>query len=447
MKKSLTVIGGGISGLSLAAFAHPHFSLQLLESSSKIGGIIQNSNEDGSVRDHAANGWLSGEESVEELLSLLQIQDQVITANTDEGTRWIVKNGRLFALNPKLLLSSLLSPLARLRLCAEPFIKAQSEQIEESLAEFGTRRLGKGSLDQLFTPFAAGIFACRPEELSVPAAFPRLWSMEQKHGSLLKAGLARDKSKPAPVLTTLRGGTSKLCESIASFLGDRVQLNTSALSVRKKGTRWIVETEQEEIISDYLAITCPAQAQARLFSQSFPAISDLMNSIPYSSAVVVIMEFNSDDFEATPFGFGALMNRQEQESGILGTLFTSKIFPSHQQKGRLSTRTIIGGSIRPEEIHKDSQDLAAMVIEHHRRLFGFRGDAPLHYDVIKHPMAIPRYQKGHLHIQQEIRAFHQHHPTLRLSGNHLFGVAVKDCIRQSKESVSDFISHQENHHA
>lgn len=441
MKKTCTIIGGGISGLSLAAFANEHFDIKLLEACDKTGGLIQNSSLDGKIRDHAANGWLSNEPAFDELIDLLNVKDLLITANQEKGktTRWVIKNNKLYALSPKMLFSGLLPFSSKLRVLGEPFISAQDPQVEESLSEFGTRRFGSGVIPELFAPFAAGIFACRPEELSVPAAFPRLWKMEQQYGSLIKAGLQAPKPEKKTILTTLKGGTSQICEIITEHLADKILLNTPALSVKRHKDLWVVSTENQEILSDYLAITCPASIQGKLLHNSFPKISNLVSKISYSSVVVVLAEFPADAFPNPPVGFGALMNQEGQKSGILGTLFTSCIFPSHQKDGSIATRTILGGSILPDMIQKDHQRLQALVLNHHEKLFGRLQAEPSYLEVVKHSQAIPRYEKGHFDIQNEITQFHRQNPTIRLSGNSLFGVAVKDCVRQSKASVQDFL--------
>ena len=442
MRKQCIVIGAGISGLSLAAFANEHFDVTVLEASDKTGGLIQNSSEEGKIRDHAANGWLSNEPAFDELISLLNIEDRLLTATQERGktTRWIIKNGQLYALSPRLFFSGLLPLSSRIRLLGEPFISRQDKQAEETLAEFGARRFGKGVIPELLAPFAAGIFACRPEELSVSAAFPRLWKLEQQYGSLIRAGLQAPKPEKKTILTTMKKGTSELCQIIADRLGERIHLSAPALSIRKDQARWVVSTNKKEFYSDYLAITCPAPAQRILLQNSFPAISALLQNISYSSVAVVLAEFPSDAFDRPPSGFGALMNREGQESGILGTLFTSCIFPSHQQDGSISTRTILGGSIVPTIISKDNQELQDLVLRHHEKLFGSLKTRPAHMMVVKYKQAIPRYEKGHFEIQKEVRQFHLQNPTIRLSGNHLFGVAVKDCIRQSKKTVSDFLA-------
>ena len=442
MKKKLTIIGAGISGLSLAAFAKDEFDVTVLEASDTAGGLIQNSNEAGVVRDHAANGWLSNEPAVDELISLLSLEEKIITANTEEKTRWIVKNGKLFALGPQMLFHSLLPISTKFRLFAEPFISKAPADAEESLAEFAARRLGKGVIDDIFAPFASGIFACRPEELSVPAAFPKIWNMEQVHGSLIKAGFKQKRPENPTRLTSLRGGTSVLCQAIADQLEGRIHLKTPALSVKKHKELWTVQTPEQEFFSDYIAITCPASAQAKMLGTSFPKIAKKLDTIPYSSVTVVITEVAEDAFHSPPRGFGALMNRAEQKSGILGSLFTSRIFPSHQKEGVLSTRTILGGSIVPKMVEQSEQELQQLVLKHHERLFGPLQSPPIRFTVVKHRNAIPRYEKGHLAIQETISNFHQQHPTIRLSGNHLFGVAVKDCIRVSKEMVQNFLTHK-----
>ena len=439
MRKRCTIIGAGISGLSLAAFADEHFDVTVLEASDKVGGLIQNNSEGVRIRDHAANGWLNNEPSVNELIQLLNLEERVITANQETTTRWIIKNGQMYALSPKVLFSELLPLSARIRLFAEPFIKQCPLEIEESLAEFGARRFGAGIVDELLAPFASGIFACRPEEISLPAAFPKLWKLEQEYGSMIKAHFKKPKPAHKTLLTSMKGGTSELCQSIADKMGDKIILNTPALSIKKHKSLWSVNTGNQEILSDYLAITCPASAQKRLLENSFPKISKFMSEISYSSVAVVIMEFPKNAFPNPPVGFGALMNRAGQETGILGTLFSSCIFPSRQQDNVISTRTIMGGSIMPEMLNKSQQELQAQVLAHHESLFGKCQAAPLHCTVVKYQDAIPRYEKGHFSLQKEILSFHNQHPSLRLSGNHLFGVAVKDCIRQSKSSVLDFL--------
>jgi len=41
-------------------------------------------------------------------------------------------------------------------------------------------------LDYAINPFVAGVYAGNPEQLSVRAAFPKLYALEEKYGGLIK---------------------------------------------------------------------------------------------------------------------------------------------------------------------------------------------------------------------------------------------------------------------
>ena len=84
------------------------------------------------------------------------------------------------------LATPLFSPAAKLALLREPFVRRGDASHEESIADFVRRRLGTEFLDYAIDPFVAGIFAGDPEQISVPAAFPKLHALEQRWGSLIR---------------------------------------------------------------------------------------------------------------------------------------------------------------------------------------------------------------------------------------------------------------------
>ena len=78
----------------------------------------------------------------------------------------------------------------------EPFIRRAPSEMEESLASFVKRRIGREFLDYAINPFVAGIYSGAPENLSVREAFPRLYALEQRYGSLILGQIlgARERS-------------------------------------------------------------------------------------------------------------------------------------------------------------------------------------------------------------------------------------------------------------
>ena len=67
--------------------------------------------------------------------------------------------------------------------------------MDETVADFISRRLGKEALTYAGNPFLSGVYAAKPESLSLTHAFPRLQELEQSHGSLFK-GMIKSKKDP-----------------------------------------------------------------------------------------------------------------------------------------------------------------------------------------------------------------------------------------------------------
>lgn len=443
-KVDLCIIGAGISGLSLAAFASERLSVCVLERRPNVGGLLQSHQLGDALFDEAANGWLDSEPSVDALIQLIGAKSIVTPANTEKATRYLVQNG-LHALSPKLLLQStpLLSWWQKLRIARE-FIWSPKSQEEPSMANFMSTRFGKGVLDNFLAPMCAGIYADAPENMSVRAAFPNLWKMAS-NGSILWQLIQRlrDKNRKPPHLTSMKMGSHQLCEKIADFLiekGMPTRTNSPATHIAYTAEDgWRIDTPQGPVYARSLALACPAAAGAKLLDQTYPAVSADLQSIEYSPVAVVMQTFEQSSFASPPNGFGALMSRSEQRSGLLGILFTSNLYPHRCPINTVMTRSLLGGSIEPEMVSAEDSTLESIALKAHRTLFDSPNLHPTSVHTIRWKDAIPRYSLGHWALQERMHQFHHSTPSIRLSGNHLFGVAVKDCIRIGQEHANHFI--------
>src|SRR3989338_3046291 len=133
-----------------------------------------------------------------ELVADLGLESEMVYADPVGKNRFILRDGRLMALpmGPGAVIRTpLFSWTAKFRLMAEPFI-GRAEK-EESIAEFVTRRIGSEFLDYAIDPFVAGVYAAQPDQLSVRAAFPKLYALEEKYGGLIRGmiGGARERKK------------------------------------------------------------------------------------------------------------------------------------------------------------------------------------------------------------------------------------------------------------
>ena len=425
MKRPI-IIGGGISGLSTAAWLDDAI---VLESKESIGGWVKSKEHPlGFSVDLAANGWLDNEPAVAELIKHIHKTEEILPASAERKIRWVYHKNNLVALpaKPPMILSSpLLSIWSKIRLFWELFVSRSKNTKEESVAEFVTRRLGKGVIPTLLAPMTAGVFAAQPEELSLRAAFPMLEKMEQEHGSLLKALRNRPKLPP-PTLTSLKSSAGSLCTHIGDILGERLHTSTPATQIYKDGSLWNIVTPTETLQTENLVLACPAFVQSKLLSNVDSELSSLLQSIQYTSVALVISIYKKE--ELSPTGFGALVARGTELFGALGILFSSCIFPSRYPSEYTVTRTILGGTRYPQIVSMSEEEIGSRVQKAHQHVFQ-REVKPIEQMVYIHNNAIPLYSVGHAQKQEKIRSMSNKHRGLYLIGNHLFGVGVKDCIR------------------
>ena len=223
--KRICIIGAGLSGLSLAwKKENLGHEVQIIESASRVGGVLQSKFIEGYLLDYGANSLSLRFQDTHDTLFQMGVMDHAIDADSITNKRFIVRKGKLVALPlnlPSFFLSSFLSPLGKLRLLLEPFISKGNQDAKESVASFINRRLGKEALDYAANPFISGIYASKPETLNLANAFPSLFQLEQQSGSLflgmLKKGNKR-KRIPKTRLISFPKGMCQLTELIASSL-------------------------------------------------------------------------------------------------------------------------------------------------------------------------------------------------------------------------------------
>ncbi len=435
----VVVIGGGVSGLAAANFLDG-MDVTVLEASAKAGGHVQTERIEGRIIDRAANGWLDSEPAMDRMLAKLDLTESIIPASHRASTRWIYAGGQMHAapLSPSAFLrSSLLPWWAKLRVMCEPLIPRGRKHVEETVAEFVTRRLGRCFVDKMVGPMVAGIYAAKPEELSLKAAFPKMAEMEREYRSLFLAMLAKKRGgAPSGHLQTLPSGAGQLVDTMADRLGENLICDTPAEGLTRTQDGWRVHTEGADIDADAVILAAPAPVQARFLRGLDSNAASALDGISYAPVTVVVTAWPAGAFDRSPSGFGVLVARGERV-GVLGTLFTSETYPHQNKEGEILLRTMVGGAVNPAAANLNHQTLLDRVFAAHERFFGTRRAEPTLVRAYHHDSGIPQYTPGHPSRVAAISAASDRFGGLFFAGNHLKGIGVKDCVATGERIASD----------
>ena len=201
------VIGGGLSGLAAAHRIHERsralrrsIDLTVLEAKDRVGGVISTERFDGFTLEGGPDSFITNKPWGLDLCERLGLGDRLIETDASHRRSFVVRKGRLVPvpegfvlmaprrLGP-LLTTPILSWRGKLRMLMDLFIPRRDDEVEESLAGFVRRRLGREALDRLVQPLVAGIYTADPSNLSLKATLPQFLAMERDHRSLILAGL------------------------------------------------------------------------------------------------------------------------------------------------------------------------------------------------------------------------------------------------------------------
>jgi len=443
------IIGAGISGLASAHFLEKYgLNTVIVEKASRAGGSIKTESKSGFLVELGPNSTLDTSPIIHEFFTDLGIETEVEYANENARKRYIVRNGQLQALpmSPgSFLTSKLFSSKAKLRLLKEPFIPPLNSNSEETLAEFVTRRLGREFLDYAINPFVAGVYAGLPEKLSVRAAFPKLYALEQKHGSLIKGAVlgARERKKRREVskqnarLFSFRRGMQTMIDALTSRMDENLYLNSQIVDIHPNDdgymVQFLINGERHQLIGRALLLTIPVHGYDQFQGDLFQPLLPYLNRIEYPPVTMVFFGYKGNPTSRPLDGFGFLVPEKENRK-ILGTIWSSTIFSGRApQKGTAFT-TFVGGSRQPEVALLPETKLVELVKQDLKDLLGISAQPDI--VVIKlWQKAIPQYQIGHEGIIQKVESFERAHPGIYISGNFRGGISIGDCIKQTKANA------------
>lgn len=443
----IAVVGAGISGLATAHFLkRGGADVTVFEKNSMPGGTIGTRVVDGYLVETGPNSTSETNFVIDELLSDLSITGEKVYADEASKYRFILRNGKLHALPSgpgSFIATKLWTAGGKFRLLAEPFIGRAA--YEESIADFVTRRLGAEFLDYAINPFVAGVYAGNPSDLSVRAAFPKLYALEEKYGGLLKGTIkgARErrkrgtKAKVSAKLFAFRSGMGILPTMIARELGDSVRYGAAVESVKKDPAGFVVSFSLNGKLDnepyDSIVLSTPAFAAATIVKSWLPELSSELAKIKYPPVAVAVLGYRREQVKIDLKGFGFLVPEIESRK-ILGTIWSSSIFPNRAPEGFVEFTSFLGGSRQPKLVALPNEEIAGITHEENAALMKIEGP-PAFRAVSKWDRAIPQYNIGHLSIIDAVRHVESLHKGFYICSNYKDGISVADCIANGKKTA------------
>lgn len=451
----IAILGAGITGLTTAYLLHRDgLQVRVLEKDTRIGGAIRTECKDGFLVEYGPNSLLDTTPILHDLFRKLNLENEIEYASDRAKNRYIVRNGRLMPLPSSPLAfirSNLFSLSAKLQLLKEPFVRRADPDLDESLAAFVNRRLGDEFLDYAINPFVAGVYAGRPETLSVRSAFPRLHRLEQEYGSLIKGALlgarkrrqSAETSKSQARMFSFRNGLQTLVDALGAALADRVSTGVTIEAIDRQGSLFNIQYraggQSVHLTAPALLLTVPAHAYTALPAEFLQGpLVDALSQIVYPPVTMVYLGYASPPTEASLDGFGFLTPEKEKRN-ILGTIWNSSLFSNRAPDGGVALTTFVGGSRQPENALLPHDRIVDLVRADLEELMGIRV-RPNIVVVKTWEKAIPQYRIGHRAIVERIEQCESAHPGLFIAGNFREGISVADCIKQAYE-MQDRVEH------
>ena len=391
--RRVAIIGGGIAGL---AAAHRLRELNtagevvLFEASDRLGGVLQTTERDGWLIEHAADNFITNVPWAVDLCRRIGFEQELLPTDDRFRKAFVIHRGRMtpvpdgFALMAParvwpVLTTPLLSLAGKLRLACEVFQPIRRTKEDESLESFVVRRLGRETFERIVQPLIGGIYTADPKKLSLAATLPRFLEMEREQGGLIRGALKQNGSAKSSdrsasgarysLFVAPRRGMASLVEAIAAKLpSNSIRLATPVASLAPTtNQQWTVNGE----LFDAAIIATPARQSAVLLREFDPTLANLLSDIPYAGAAVVSVGYRADQLARPLDGFGYVVPAIERRK-VLAVSFASMKYPGRAPDGCVLLRVFIGGALQPELANLPDDELLAIAQQEVEEILGVR---------------------------------------------------------------------------
>jgi len=438
----IAIIGGGISGLTLAWYLQKAgVAYDLFEADTRPGGNLRTwATPEGYLLETGPNSLQLSTE-LEELLADLGLTDQIQDAAAVSQHRYVLRGGQYQILPgspPTLLTNGFFSLKARWQLLKEFLQPAAPIDIHETVGHFFRRRFGAEIVDYAVNPFMAGIYAGDPEKLLLHKTFPQLAALEQQYGSVLRGLTKTGKGAPRRRIITLKNGIQTITDTLAARLSSyQPGTAVTAISRAADGTYQLELRGPQGLEAapgyTHLALALPTYAAAPLLEPLFAEAAAALAAVHYPPMSAVFSAYDRAAVAHPLNGFGAL-NPKVEGTYAAGSIWTSSIYPQRVPAGQVLFTTFVGGTQYEEAALQPEAAQKAAVHAELSTFYGITG-APRWQGRYLWPRSIPQFDARIMaaHATIDMLAREQ----VVAVANWRAGVSVPDCVRHARRTAEN----------
>ncbi|RDW19916.1 protoporphyrinogen oxidase [Oceanobacillus chungangensis] len=460
-KKSIVIIGGGITGLSAAYYLQKEIErqglaieLKLIEASGRLGGKIKTLKQAGYTIEQGPDSLLSRKPAAVELVKELGLQDEIIWNST--GKSYLIVDNEFHRLPqgtfmgiPKseesLLSSTLISEEGKKRALEDLTIPKCKTDKDQSLGLFLRHRFGNELVDKQLSPLLAGIHSADIDKMSLLATYPNLLRLEQTYGSIIK-GLQEtipapkeDKGKKTEgIFFSFRDGLEALVHKLAAELADGTVILNNAIQMIKKNYQGyqLLLSGGELYQADAVIVATPHYTVSEMF-KGYDFFQTL-DEIPTTSTANVVMIFDksaiSNDIDGTGFQVPEVENYT-----ITACTWTDKKWPTTAPDGKVMLRCYVGRASDQSFVNLTDEELTAIVLEDLKGIMGIESEPELTV-ITRWNKGRAQYNVGHLDRIASVRdRLKESLPGVYLSGSSYDGMGIPDCIDQGQQAATEVL--------
>ncbi|MGK5093024.1 FAD-dependent oxidoreductase [Deltaproteobacteria bacterium TL4] len=390
-QNDMIIIGGGISGLSLAFYcARAGMKTTLLEKNDRVGGSFHSHR----IQDAGDVFWceLGAHTCYRSYQNLLDIIDE---CQLDELMLPRAKVPFTMLLNNEI--TSIFSQINYPELFVSlPRLLFQKKE-GQSVASYYSKIIGKRNFEKVFKHLLNAVPSQSTDEFPADILFKK-----------------RKKRKNVMKSYTFVDGIQSITDALAKMEGIKILMNKEISSVEQVNGNYHVVTHDGNYVANNLALATPAPVAAQLLRNLYPEISQHLSQIQIAkvNSVGVIIEKNVVPIKP-----------------VAGIISPEDCFFSVVSRDTVPDETFRGFTFH----------FKAEISEHDFKIKRITEVLGIKPSQIKHTVSkvnlVPSLRLGHHRVVNEIDSLLDN-KRISLTGNYFLGLSIEDCVSRS---LSEFM--------